>query len=72
MNYCVSTTFSTLRPARVKRWFKPDCGTLRSSAMIDKRFRSQEAVERVQLESKEMEYLYQEGDTYVFMDSNDL
>ena len=42
---------------------------LRSGALIDRRFRSQEGVERVDLESQEMEFLYQEGDSYVFMDS---
>ena len=42
---------------------------LRSGAMIDRRFRSQEGVERVDLQSQEMEFLYQEGDSYVFMDS---
>jgi len=42
---------------------------LRSGAMVDRRFRSQEDVERVQLDSRNVEYLYKEGDHYVFMDS---
>jgi elongation factor P len=42
---------------------------LRSGAMVDRRFRSQENVERVQLDSRNVEYLYKEGDHYVFMDS---
>jgi len=42
---------------------------LRSGAMVDRRFRSQEDVERVQLDSRNVEYLYKEGDHFVFMDS---
>ena len=61
--------FQHVTPGKGQAVVQTRLRNLRSSAMIDKRFRSQEAVERVQLESKEMEYLYQEGDTYVFMDS---
>tara|TARA_Y100000780_G_scaffold228516_2_gene246334 strand:+ start:1107 stop:1691 length:585 start_codon:yes stop_codon:yes gene_type:complete len=61
--------FQHVTPGKGQAVVQTRLRNLRSRAMIDKRFRSQEAVERVQLESKEMEYLYQEGDTYVFMDS---
>lgn len=61
--------FQHVTPGKGQAVVQTRLRNLRSSTMIDKRFRSQEAVERVQLESREMEYLYQEGDTYVFMDS---
>ena len=61
--------FQHVTPGKGQAVVQTRLRNLRSSAMIDKRFRSQEAGERVHLESKEMEYLYQEGDTYVFMDS---
>jgi elongation factor P len=34
------------------------------------RFRTDEKVERAYVEPREMQYLYQEGDSYVFMDKN--
>lgn len=36
---------------------------------IEYRFRSEDVVEKAVLTQKEMEYLYQEGDAYTFMDS---
>ena len=61
--------FQHVTPGKGQAIVQTRMRNLRSGSMIDKRFRSQEAVERVQLDSQEMEYLYQEGDSYVFMDS---
>ena len=61
--------FQHVTPGKGQAIVQTRLRNLRSGAMIDKRFRSQESVERVQLESNEMEYLYKEGDNYVFMDS---
>jgi len=36
---------------------------------VNKRFRSNEKVEQVFLETREMEYLYQQGDQFCFMDT---
>lgn len=40
---------------------------LQTGAKAEKRFRSTDRVERVTLESQDMEYLYADGDQYVFM-----
>jgi elongation factor P len=40
---------------------------LQSGAKVEKRFRSTDKVERVTVESQDMEYLYADGDQYVFM-----
>ncbi|MGQ4807490.1 Elongation factor P [Candidatus Entotheonellaceae bacterium PAL068K] len=40
---------------------------LHSGAKIDQRFRSTDRVDRAALDSQEMEYLYTDGDHYVFM-----
>jgi elongation factor P len=40
---------------------------IKSGALVDHRFRSGDRVERVVLDETEMEYLYQDGDTYHFM-----
>lgn len=46
-----------------------DLRNLKNGLKIDNRFRSDESVEKADLETREMEYLYHEGDTYYFMDS---
>ncbi|MCH7824949.1 MAG: elongation factor P [Acidobacteria bacterium] len=61
--------FQHVTPGKGQAIVQTRMRNLRSGSMIDKRFRSQEAVERVQLDSQGMEYLYQEGDSYVFMNS---
>ena len=40
---------------------------LQNGAKAEKRFRSTDRVDRVTLESQDMEYLYADGDQYVFM-----
>ena len=42
---------------------------LNSGALIDKRLRSGEEVEQVDLDRRPMEYLYKNGDMFVFMDN---
>lgn len=41
---------------------------LRTGVKAENRFRSDETAEKASLESKEMEYLYQDGDDFYFMD----
>lgn len=40
---------------------------IQSGSKMDQRFRSTERVERATVESQEMEYLYADGDQYIFM-----
>ncbi|MFQ5743915.1 MAG: elongation factor P [Acidobacteriota bacterium] len=61
--------FQHVTPGKGRAMMQTRLRNLRSGAMVDRRFRSQESVERVQLDSRQFEYLYQEGDHYVFMDS---
>lgn len=42
---------------------------LKDGIKLNYRYRSEDSVEKATLEAKEMEYLYQEGDHHVFMDS---
>lgn len=42
---------------------------LRSGLKLEKRFRPNESVERVSLTTREMEYLYEDGEHYHFMDT---
>lgn len=43
---------------------------LRTGTKIENRFRSEDSIEKADLSEKEMEFLYQEGDSYIFMDSS--
>jgi len=43
--------------------------SLKNNSYYEKRFRSDETIETVHVEYKEMEYLYQADDAYVFMDT---
>ncbi len=61
--------YQHVTPGKGKAMMQTRLRNLRSGAMVDRRFRSQEDVERVQLDSRSVEYLYKEGDHYVFMDS---
>ncbi len=41
---------------------------IQSGTKLNQRFRTDEKIERTFVESRDMQYLYQEGDSYVFMD----
>jgi elongation factor P len=49
----------------VRAWLR----NLRTGAMADTRFSSEDQVERVVLDTQEMEYLYADGDQYYFMNT---
>jgi len=42
----------------------------RSGSMIDHKFSSEDMIEKVALDSQDMEYLYAEGDQYTFMNTS--
>ncbi|HLG29858.1 MAG TPA: elongation factor P, partial [Candidatus Brocadiales bacterium] len=46
--------------------------SLKQGSVVQKRFRSTDKVDDVYLEHREMEYLYQDGDNYCFMDTESL
>src|ERR671936_923727 len=43
---------------------------VRSSALADEKFRAEEDIERATLDEREMQYLYNDGDHYYFMDTS--
>jgi elongation factor P len=43
---------------------------IRSTALADYKFRAEEDVERATLDEREMQYLYNDGDSYYFMDTS--
>ena len=62
-------SFTHLTPGNKRGFVQTKLRNLRTGALIDHRFRSVDTVERVALEQQEMEYLYQDGADYVFMNT---
>ena len=56
-------------PGNLRAFVQARMRNLRSGAMIDHRFRSEDDVERAMLDDAEMQYLYSDGDSYHFMNT---
>ncbi len=56
-------------PGNLRGFVQARMRSLRSGNMTDHRFSSEDRVERVILDEQEMEYLYQDGDDYYFMNT---
>jgi elongation factor P len=55
-------------PGNLRAFVQVKLRDLKSGSLIDKRLRSGEDVEQVDLDRRQMEYLYQQGSMAVFMD----
>ncbi|MCH4058143.1 elongation factor P [Lapidilactobacillus gannanensis] len=60
--------FQHVKPGKGSAFVRSKLKNLRTGAVQEKTFRSTEKVEKAQIESKQMQYLYADGDNYVFMD----
>ena len=56
-------------PGNLRAFVQVRMRNLRTGSMVDNRFSSTEAVERAILEEVEMEYLYDDGESYHFMNT---
>lgn len=65
------TVFSMVHrtPGNLRGFVQAKMRNLRSGSMIEHRFSSEDKVERVTLEQHEMEFLYADGDSYYFMNT---
>ncbi len=57
-------------PGNLRAFIQAKLRNLESGAMFEHRFRSGDAIERVVVDDVQMEFLYNDGDEYVFMDMN--
>ncbi len=57
-------------PGNLRAFVQARMRNLRSGALADHRFRSTDEVERVVLDETEMQYLYADGETFVFMNTS--
>ena len=58
-----------VQPGKGGAFAQVEMRDLRGGSKLSERFRTQESVERVRLDEKEMQFLYMEGDQATFMDS---
>ncbi len=56
-------------PGNLRGFVQAKMRNLKTSSMIEHRFSSEDRVEKVQLDEQEMEYLYDDGDSYHFMNT---
>jgi elongation factor P len=59
-----------VQPGKGGAFAQVELRDLRSGSKVNERFRTQETVERVRLDEKDMQFLYMEGDQATFMDSD--
>lgn len=56
-------------PGNLRGFVRVKMRNIRSGTLVDNRFRSDDTVERAVLDERQMQYLYQDGDSYYFMDT---
>src|SRR5574341_1295435 len=56
-------------PGNKRGFIQAKLRNLRSGAMIDHRFRAEDDVEKIVLDEVEMQFLYRDGDSYHFMNT---
>src|SRR3569833_2498557 len=56
-------------PGNLRAIIQAKLRNLRTGAMSEHRFRSSDPIEKITVDEEKMEYLYQEGDAYVFMNT---
>ena len=64
----VMTYFQHVKPGKGGAFVRTKIKNLRSGRVLERTFRSGERVDEADVEDKRMQYLYQDGEQYVFMD----
>ena len=61
--------FQHVKPGKGGAFVRSKLKNLRTGAVQEKTFRATEKVEQAQIDNKKMQYLYADGNSYVFMDT---
>jgi len=61
--------FQHVKPGKGAAFVRSKLRNLRTGAIQEKTFRAGEKVEKAQIDNRRMQYLYANGDTHVFMDT---
>ena len=56
-------------PGNLRAFIQAKLRNLRTGAMFEHRFRSSDPIDRIQVDEVQMEYLYNDGDNYYFMNT---
>src|SRR5919197_996770 len=59
-----------LTPGNKRAHIQVRMRNIRTQTLADHKFRAEEDVERASLDEREMQYLYNDGDSYYFMDTS--
>ena len=62
--------FQHVKPGKGGAFVRTTLKNARTGAVIDRTFRAAERVEQAILDKKDMQFLYRDGDDYVFMDTH--
>ena len=57
-------------PGNLRAFIQAKLRNIRTNAMFEHRFRSGDAIEKITVDEVEMQFLYADGDSYYFMDTN--
>jgi elongation factor P len=60
--------FQHVKPGKGGAFVRTTLKNVRNGAVVERTFRAAEKVEQAVIEKREMQYLYRDGDDYVFMD----
>ena len=58
-----------VKPGKGQAFFRTKLKNMMTGAVIDRTFKSGEKLEKADTEERTMQYLYKEGDEYIFMDN---
>lgn len=61
-------TFQHVKPGKGGAFVRTKLKNVRNGSVLDRTFRAGEKVEQAIVETREMQYLYNDGDSFVFMD----
>jgi elongation factor P len=61
--------FQHVKPGKGGAFVRTKLRNMRTKAVLERTFRADERVEQAMIEKKEMQYLYRDGEQYVFMDN---
>lgn len=64
----VAVKIQHTQPGKGGAYLQVELKDIRSGTKLNERFRSSESVERVRLDDKDYQFLYEEGDNYTLMD----
>jgi elongation factor P len=63
-------SFQHVKPGKGGAFVRTKLKNVRNGSVLDRTFRAGEKVEQAIVETREMQYLYQDGDNFVFMDQS--